>query len=317
MESILTAQDSSLLDALDFRLPKIASYVSSREEVVFVPSGNVFAPSGVRTLRIPISGGAFIDASSITVEATLTNLDSTNLLVPTTCSLAGFLEELRIFMSGVEVERVGSGGLSYGRLYEQLSRAKSKEVRENEASLELGFQANTSDTQGLSLIPGTLGPNSSIKCFHRPLSGLCMQKNFIPLFALTSQGLVFEYLIQGNAVAPLSSQDGVLAASTSSSWQLSNIRLHCDILHVDSNMLNSYSSHLLQAGRSLTLSGRTYSTLVFSNGGSVDTLIQLPRTFTRVNQILLSFYKETGNTGQFQTEMNTFRAPGADFESFI
>ena len=105
-----------------------------------------------------------------------------------------------------------------------------------------------------------------------------------------------------------------MAASTSQSWQLSNIRLHAGILSVDSAMLNSYSSPLL-SGRSLQISGRTYSTVVFSNNGSADTLLQIPRTFTRVNQILVSFYKETGNASQFQTEMNTFRAPGADFES--
>ena len=94
MEITLSAQEPGLIEALDFRLPQVANYVTSREEVVFVPSGNTFGPNGVRTLRIPISGGAFVDASSITIEATLTNLDSTNLLTPTTCSLAGFFEEL-------------------------------------------------------------------------------------------------------------------------------------------------------------------------------------------------------------------------------
>ena len=39
MESTLSAQDAGLIEALDFRLPKVASYVTSREEVVFVPSG--------------------------------------------------------------------------------------------------------------------------------------------------------------------------------------------------------------------------------------------------------------------------------------
>ena len=155
MESTLSAQEPGLIEALDFRLPQVANYVTSREEVVFVPSGNVFAPNGVRTLRIPISGGAFVDASSLTIEATLTNLDSSNVLTPTTCSLAGFVEELRIFMSGVEVERIGGARMSNGRLYEQLSRAKANEVRENEASLELGFQANTTNTQGMSLAPGS------------------------------------------------------------------------------------------------------------------------------------------------------------------
>ena len=48
MESTLSAQEPSLLEALDFRIPSIASYVTSREEVVFVPSGNVFAPTGRR-----------------------------------------------------------------------------------------------------------------------------------------------------------------------------------------------------------------------------------------------------------------------------
>ena len=112
MESTLSAQDAGLIEALDFRLPQVASYVTSREEVSFAPSGNTFASSGVRTLRIPISGGAFVDASSITVEATLTNLDGTNLLTATTCSLAGFLEELHELReaSRTAEPREGEGG---------------------------------------------------------------------------------------------------------------------------------------------------------------------------------------------------------------
>ena len=96
MESTLSAQEPGLIEALDFRLPRVANYVTSRGEVVFVPSGHVFAPSGVRTLRIPISGGAFVDDSSITVEATLTNLDGTNLLTPTTCSLDGRIKNFYV-----------------------------------------------------------------------------------------------------------------------------------------------------------------------------------------------------------------------------
>ena len=43
MDSSLAAQEDYILHSLDYTLPKLASYVSQREEVVYVPSGAVFA----------------------------------------------------------------------------------------------------------------------------------------------------------------------------------------------------------------------------------------------------------------------------------
>ena len=73
MESTLAAQEDGILSSLDYALPKMASYVTQREEVVNVPSGASFRPDGVRLLRIPIKTDGFVDASTMVLEATIRN----------------------------------------------------------------------------------------------------------------------------------------------------------------------------------------------------------------------------------------------------
>ena len=87
MESTLSAQEDHVVSQLDYTLPKLASYVTSREECVYVPSGAVFRPDGLRLLQIPISSDGFIDASTIVIEASLRNHSTTKLLSMSDCSL--------------------------------------------------------------------------------------------------------------------------------------------------------------------------------------------------------------------------------------
>jgi len=124
MDSSLSAQEDYILNSLDYTLPKLASYVSQREEVVYVPSGAVFRPDGLRLLRIPIKKtDGFVDASTIVIEAKCTNGSASKMLTFSDSSLAGLITEMRVFMSGVEVERVQD----YGRLVETLNRGISME----------------------------------------------------------------------------------------------------------------------------------------------------------------------------------------------
>ena len=106
MESTLSAQEDHVISQLDFALPKVASYVTERQECVYVPAGAVFRPDGLRLMRIPITSDGFVDASSIVIEATLRNHSATKLLTMSDPSMASMISEMRVFMSAVEVERV-------------------------------------------------------------------------------------------------------------------------------------------------------------------------------------------------------------------
>merc|ERR1712086_543120 len=86
-------------------------------------------------MRIPITSDGFVDASTIVIEATLRNNSTTKLLTMSDPSMASMIAEMRVFMSGVEVERVQD----YGRLVETLNRGISMEKRINCADLELGI----------------------------------------------------------------------------------------------------------------------------------------------------------------------------------
>jgi len=297
MESTLSAQEDHVISQLDFALPKVASYVTLREECVYTPAGAVFRPDGLRLMRIPITSDGFIDASTIVIEATLRNGSTTKMLSMSDPSLASMISEMRVFMSGVEIERVQD----YGRLVETLNRSLSMEKRINNADLELEISRDaTGQAKGIGfgtnsgfIHPEPVGFGKSVTMFHKPLLGVCQQKNFIPTWALTSQGLVLEILLCSGMADPLATgDDGALAGDPSQDWSIEQVRLHCDVIKINSQMQNSYASHIL-SGKSLTIPMRSYTTVRFTNTAE-QTLLQIPRTFSRLNSVMVTFYKKAG-----------------------
>ena len=293
----MSAQEDHVISQLDYTLPKLASFVTERVEAVYVPAGAVFRPDGLRLMRIPITSDGFIDASTIVIEASLRNHSTTKLLSMSDPSLAGMIAEMRVFMSGVEVERVQD----YGRLTETLNRGISIEKRINNADLELEISRDANGAaEGIGfgnnsgfVHPAPLNFGVSKTMFHKPLLGICQQKNFIPTLALTSQGLVLEILLCSGMADPLlTGDDGALAGDPPQDWSLEQVRLHCDVLKINSQMQNSYASHIL-TGKSLTIPMRSYTTVRFTNTAE-QCLLQVPRSFSRLNSVMVTFYKKEG-----------------------
>ena len=300
-----------MISQLDYTLPRLASYVSLREECVYTPAGAVFRPDGLRLLRIPVTSDGFIDASTIVIEATLRNHSTTKMLTMSDPSLASMISEMRVFMSGVEVERVQD----YGRLVETLNRSLSLEKRINNADLELEISRDANGAgQGIGfgnnsgyIHPEPINFGKSVTMFHKPLLGITQQKKIVPTWALTSQGLVIEILLCSGMADPLATgDDGALAGDPSQDWSLEQVRLHCDVVKINSQMQNSYASHIL-TGKSLTLPMRSYTTVRFTNTAE-QTLLQIPRTFSRLNAVMVTFYKKAGGP-QSSSATNYLFAP--------
>ena len=101
---------------------------------------------------------------------------------------------------------------------------------------------------------------------------------------MTGNGATFEWLLQATAADAVVGTVTNPAVSGSDKWSITNVRLHMDILHVDEALMSSYTSHLLK-GSSLVVPFRSYTPISFTHSGSNTAMLQVPRTFSRVNQI--------------------------------
>ena len=214
LESSLAAAEIAPIASLQFKLPSVSPYVTSRQEVYFSPAGQSFSPSGNRTLRINCSGNGFADLSSAMLEVTVTNHSTTNALQPLSANGSSFFSELRFLLSGIETERLGGGGCSYGRIVEALQRGLPSAKRVEDAGTGVGIKtANAADM--LSLAQGGVLESNSIakqdpahpgqnmkKVFHRHLLGLASQHLLLPLWALTGNAASWEWLLRQLARMP-------------------------------------------------------------------------------------------------------------------
>ena len=140
----------------------------------------------------------------------------------------------------------------------------------------MGFELDPNADYRVAPTPETIPPSSSKKILHKPLAGICNQKVFLPLWAISSsgQGLSLEFQIIQDATAPVNTTNG------SSLWQLSNVRIYGDVLHCDESLQNTYARHLLN-GKNLTIPMRSYTSLSFSQpSGGANATLMIPRTLS-------------------------------------
>ena len=77
LEASIAGTDTHMLGELSYALPASAQYMKKREEIYWTSGANVYAPNGIRTLRINVSGQGFLDCSSLVLEAEVHNLAAT------------------------------------------------------------------------------------------------------------------------------------------------------------------------------------------------------------------------------------------------
>ena len=258
LEASISASEIGPIAGLQYKLPQVAPFVVDRSESYFVPSGgSEFSPGNVRTMRIPITGHNFCDLSTAVLEFNVHNSSAAQL--QPICGAASFFNELKVMVSGVEVERLGGGGMSLARLENALERGLPLQKRVDMHSM--GFPIITSAAGVDSLQGGPMkhetipaaagGAPGSKKVYMKIFSGLCQQHLFMPLAFLSGGGLVFEYLLQGTAADACDT-----STHAGTDWRIDSVKCHIDTLSVDSALMDSYAQHLLK-GSSLVVPYRS------------------------------------------------------------
>ena len=289
MEQVLAATKATLIDSLDFGgNPPVADYIQSRSQIQVFPSGgNIYSPGGVKQMRFSITtSGPFVDMSSLALQAKVTNKNAAKLtfLGP---NLGTLVQEARLYLSNVEVERVPF----YNRTEAMLQRFVSTDKRVQ--LYDEGFGYNSGSIQGNNFVAAEFDNNESRTVVWRPQAlGLCQQKNYLPTAFISGGGCVIELLLVNSAAEVCDSTSG-----KSTDWELSDVKLLVDVVNVDPSFLTSMSKHLLNGG-SLTLNPKCYSTVMYSVNSPSMQLVHA-RAYTRLNSFFLSFFRsETVTTKQ-------------------
>jgi len=296
MEAIVQSGGSdSLIHALSFKVDSnSAQYVVNRREASFFASGDKFTgDTGVKVLRFNIGGNGFIDLSSLVLSVKCTNKIGDKPMKPLTSGAHNLIERMTIDVSGARAEDISN----YGRLCEALSHCLPAEKRHNNSGLAWGVSAAGSVQQ--------LDSGESQILLHHPLSGLCQQNKWIPLWALGNGGISISFHLAPGAKA------FDTGSSYSQSYELSDCRILANIMEVDSELQSSYAEHVL-AGKPLMIPFRSWINQVTSVNSTADFSVNVARSFTRLNSVLVTLHKEDTDNAK---EVNNFYAPGEKTET--
>ena len=294
MEQILAASSAKLVDSLDYSsLPGVADYIQSRNQIqIFPEGGNQYSPQGVKQIRFRLAtSGPFIDCSSIAIQAKVTNKSSTHVLKILGPNLGTMVQEARVYLGSVEVERCQF----YNRTEGMLQRFESADKRAQIYDEGFGYSSGTQ--AGNDFVSASIAASTSRTVVWRPQAlGICAQKNFIPS-AFVSGGMIVELLL-------VNTTEEVCDGAWSTDWEVSDVKLLVDVVSVDPSLLTSMSRHMLSSG-SLTLNMKCYNTVMYAVNSPSMQLLHT-RAFTRLNAFFLSFYRSVAASEDTKKVCNHF-----------
>jgi hypothetical protein len=293
VEPMANSVENYLIDGLSFKLNPSASYVQDRRSVsYFVAGSNIYQPgSGARVARINISGDSWLDPSTVRVIYTLTNNDTNvNHILRPVSGPWSFFRRARCLNSGTILDDVDY----YNRCHEMLHILTSKNNLENDEVEGFGnvrwdddYAYGKWDTTNTAVIPGGANGVGSRTVSFKPLFGILNQPKYIPLMWCP---LTFEFeIVNGNTDAIVNIDGTTFTSSnTSTSWQISDIRVVADIVTLDNSLQNEYANYVLE-GKGLRINYGTYITQFQTIANTSNIVANISRSASRLKTVFITF----------------------------
>lgn len=315
VDAVVNSVEDYLIDGLSFKLSPGASYVTDRRSVSYwVAGSNVYQPgSGARVARINLTGDGWLDPSTVRVLYTLVNADSTveHILRPLTGPW-GFIRRARCLSGGALICDIDY----YNRVHEMMHILTSKNNRDNDEIEGFGprWDDDESYKQWDNGLFGSIDGGSSRTCSFKPLFGVLNQPKYIPL---AWAPLTFEFEFCNTATDPILGPgplgNAYVSTDTSTSWQIQDVRVVCDVVTLDSALQNSYAEHVL-SGKALPINYSTYVTQ-YQTITSTDFAVNVTRSVSRLKSVFVNFdgvhTATTAAASVVHTPVNTFMGPMA------
>ena len=292
MEATAPSVEDLLVDGLSFKLRQGASYITNRRSVTYYPhGGNQYSPTGVKVIKLMLTGSDWLDPSTLRMMFDLRNTDTNpaHLQYPISGPWC-FFRRLRILCGGQMVEDIDY----YNHVHELFHTLQPYEVRQNDDIEGFGNGLYAPATNSTDLNSGIPGGSSTTVGF-KFLSGLLNQDKFLPIryCPITIElELVNQFT---DSVIALNAESGVTQYkdNVSSTWQIENVTVKADVVTLDNSLDNEYAQHLLE-GKSLPISYSSYvsQSLSLQTSGGIWTA-NVTRSFTRLKSLFLTTYNNT------------------------
>jgi hypothetical protein len=273
MDLVLSGGEDQLLSSLQFKLPPSASYIQERRLASFYPSGaSTFSPNGVRECRFAITSESWLDPATLRLNLTLRN--SSGGAIALAAGGASLIRRMRVMAGGVTVEDISH----YNRnayLFQHMLQTKETVINNG---IEDG-QPYADDEAG-HVRPLQLQPNSETVLSITPLLGIMGCKKLLPLRYCPLQ-LYIEFADATDALGPVGISPG-------RDYTVSNVKLLCGLVRLDSALESSFASLLMQ-NRALTISFNSVSvqSQVIPAGDQFQ--MSVVRAQSRINAVFVSF----------------------------
>ncbi len=307
MESILAAHGQEvLIPELD---PNVfqnqAGYVISREQCTTHCPSVAIQPGGVRTAKISIVDGNFLDLSTLHFSFLVRN-NAPNLaggapgepLLPLSAIPHSFWRRLRVTCNGAVVDDISN----LSRVEEQISRFMSTNKRRNMGDAGFGWAQLTDGGDQLSQ---EVRSQRAVRVTWRPLScGFFQASRYLPMMAGAASGLCVE-LEAADLVDAVST-----AAGKSADWQIEQLCCHVDSVQLTSELTASMADLLIR-GESILIPYSTNSCdVIYTQAQANNLTLSLAKSYSRLATVFVSLGVADASTNHMTKQMNHFYIPG-------
>jgi len=250
--------EDKIIDGLNFQLEPGASYVLNRRFCTFQASGsNIYTARSL--VRIVLTGSNdWLDPSTLRIMFDVRNTDTTaaKKLRP----IGGpwsFFRRMRILCGGTMVEDIDN----YNRTHQMFNQMTAQDSRNNKMVEGMGVEMDIAEAgnmianaQGAATYYNGIKGTQKQTVLFKPLSGLFSQNKFIPLKYCGPIIIELEVVSTSSdtVMQPNSGQTDVtqyfVTANTSTTWQIENVQVKCDVCTLDNKVENIFTQHMLDGG---------------------------------------------------------------------
>ena len=130
MEATAQSVEDYLIDALSFKLKPGASYITNRRSVTYFPvGGNQYSTTGVKVIKMLLTGDQWLDPGTVRLQFTLSNQDANAAkLLRVISGPWSFFRRVRILAGGQILEDMDD----YNRIHEMFHILQDPKNRVND-----------------------------------------------------------------------------------------------------------------------------------------------------------------------------------------
>lgn len=298
---VLKDASDELISSLSYKDPRTASYIIDRKSSSFQAVGsNIYSPTtGVRLIRFNISSEDFLDPNSLRIQFDILNTDPDGVkyLYPVS-GAHGFFSRARLLSRGVVVEDISQ----YNRVHEMFTLFKSSATAQNDLMESGLYEYNKASVsyalpftgQQIKELHGIAGSGKYYRTvLFKPLFGLLNQKKYISLkYSPLTIELELDSEIGANIIIPSATSNFntiYSEAATSTTFQIQNCMVRCDVVKIDSELMNKYDDHLLS--NFINIRYTTYHSQILKILGASFN-VNLSRALTYLTRVYCTFIKD-------------------------